>query len=421
MEQWPVSQNQHLDHPSSQVTSIVSSGAWFLKVTLELVTQAKKMCTVRWRWTHGRRELEGDRTCRLPKDRRPSWRRAGTAIPWMKWTRRDVTKPPKDPLPRRRRSPKRHHTCAGQKTCTTYSPIPTAWSCLKSTSIKRIVLIYSRYDNLSFPSIGVASLRRFFSLQFWFACEGLKRQWNENPEKAIQIIILIHKKYIRSKRLIVAESIRKDVNHRVANRDTLDAHIFDQAQTEVENLIRDSVYVNFLNSDVYLSYIQVTSAALSALVYTFWYRALVAVDAKRTSGFTAKWQKWSVGKWRPSETNAVGSRCAHNEHHGRARPQRIAHAARRLWIQPGARQTGASHPQGPHGNERWTPQRRYPANVRTLLRVRPFFFLPFFLHATWIEEHAFDCLILHWFECRFHSFFVFFHHFYVGVLVLGLE
>lgn len=96
-----------------------------------------------------------------------------------------------------------------------------------------------------------------FLFQFWFACEGLKRQWNENPEKAVQIIQVIHKKYIRSKRVVVAEVVRKDINNRVASRDTLDAHIFDQAQTEVENLIRDSVYVNFLNSDVYLSYIQV--------------------------------------------------------------------------------------------------------------------------------------------------------------------
>ena len=55
----------------------------------------------------------------------------------------------------------------------------------------------------------------------------------------------------------MAEAVRKDINNRVSNRDNLDVHIFDQAQTEVENLIRDSVYVNFLNSDVYLSYIQV--------------------------------------------------------------------------------------------------------------------------------------------------------------------
>ena len=55
----------------------------------------------------------------------------------------------------------------------------------------------------------------------------------------------------------MTELIRREVNDRVANKATLDAHIFDEAQKEVEDLMRDSVYVNFLNSDVYLSYIQV--------------------------------------------------------------------------------------------------------------------------------------------------------------------
>lgn len=93
-------------------------------------------------------------------------------------------------------------------------------------------------------------------LKFWFACEGLKRQWTEDPDRAVQIIQVIHKKYIRPRRVNVAEAVRRDINDRVANKSTLDAHIFDDAQKEVEELIRDSVYVNFLNSDVYLSYIQ---------------------------------------------------------------------------------------------------------------------------------------------------------------------
>ncbi|KAI9552938.1 hypothetical protein GHT06_020823 [Daphnia sinensis] len=93
-------------------------------------------------------------------------------------------------------------------------------------------------------------------LKFWFACEGLKRQWAEDPDKAIQIIQVIHKKYIRPRRVSVSELVRREINDRVANRATLDAHIFDEAQKDVEDIIRSSVYVNFLNSDVYLSYIQ---------------------------------------------------------------------------------------------------------------------------------------------------------------------
>jgi len=93
-------------------------------------------------------------------------------------------------------------------------------------------------------------------LKFWFACEGLKRQWADDPDKAAQIIHLIHRKYIRPRKMNVSEATRREVNDRVANKSTLDDHIFDAAQKEVEDLMRDSVYANFLYSDVYLSYIQ---------------------------------------------------------------------------------------------------------------------------------------------------------------------
>ena len=98
-------------------------------------------------------------------------------------------------------------------------------------------------------------------LQFWFACEGLKRQWVEEPGKALQIINLIHKKYIRPRKVHVSELVRKGVNDLLANHPAaVDAHVFDAAQKEVEDLVRDSAYANFLNSDVYLNYIQVQNA-----------------------------------------------------------------------------------------------------------------------------------------------------------------
>lgn len=93
--------------------------------------------------------------------------------------------------------------------------------------------------------------------QFWFACEGLKRQWTEDPKKAVQITQVIHKKYIRAGKIPVSEVIRKEINDRVTSKSTLDSHIFDDAQKEVEDQIRASVYLNFLSSEIYLSYIQV--------------------------------------------------------------------------------------------------------------------------------------------------------------------
>jgi len=88
----------------------------------------------------------------------------------------------------------------------------------------------------------------------------------------------------------VTELIRREVNDRVANKATLDAHIFDEAQKEVEDLMRDSVYVNFLNSDVYLSYIQVRCNDLinnlTALLIFF---LRDSVNAKWSARFSSQW------------------------------------------------------------------------------------------------------------------------------------
>ena len=51
------------------------------------------------------------------------------------------------------------------------------------------------------------------------------------------IIQVIHKKYIRPRRVNVTELNRREINDRVANKATLDAHIFDEAQKDVEDLI----------------------------------------------------------------------------------------------------------------------------------------------------------------------------------------
>ena len=117
-------------------------------------------------------------------------------------------------------------------------------------------------------SVSSCSSRLVLS-QFWFACEGLKRQWTEDPTKAIQIINVIHRKYIRPRKVHVSEPVRKEVNDRLADKSALDAHIFDAAQKEVEDLVRDSAYANFLNSDVYLSYIQVHIRTLMLEIVTF--------------------------------------------------------------------------------------------------------------------------------------------------------
>jgi len=88
----------------------------------------------------------------------------------------------------------------------------------------------------------------------------------------------------------VTELIRREVNDRVANKATLDAHIFDEAQKEVEDLMRDSVYVNFLNSDVYLSYIQVRcNDLINNLTALLKFFLCDSVNAKWSARFSSQW------------------------------------------------------------------------------------------------------------------------------------
>ncbi|XP_013402825.1 axin-1 isoform X1 [Lingula anatina] len=91
-------------------------------------------------------------------------------------------------------------------------------------------------------------------LDFWFAVNGLKKQ-----EKAqeTQIIKLIYKKYIRGDTGIqLSGEIRKEIQDKIANKKDIDGAIFDSAQAEVEDIMRNETYQTFLKSDLYVQYLQ---------------------------------------------------------------------------------------------------------------------------------------------------------------------
>lgn len=58
--------------------------------------------------------------------------------------------------------------------------------------------------------------------------------------------------------LPVSEEIRREVGKQVKilNQDAPNVNLFDAAQKEVERLICNTTYPNFLNSDIYLQYVQ---------------------------------------------------------------------------------------------------------------------------------------------------------------------
>jgi len=93
-------------------------------------------------------------------------------------------------------------------------------------------------------------------LDFWFACEGLKRLPSDQNEKIFQLIKVINRKFLRSKMVPIVEDTRKIIQDKIAEKSRIDQHIFDSAQIEVEDRMTRTTYRNFLASEMYLNYIQ---------------------------------------------------------------------------------------------------------------------------------------------------------------------
>ena len=90
-------------------------------------------------------------------------------------------------------------------------------------------------------------------LNFWFACEGLKEQ--KDIEKISQLVKLIYRRFFLKSQLTIPEDVMKEADRRV-KEGRADQKVFDIVQLEVERLINETTYPNFLQSDVYLHYVQ---------------------------------------------------------------------------------------------------------------------------------------------------------------------
>lgn len=93
-----------------------------------------------------------------------------------------------------------------------------------------------------------------YSLEFWLACKGLKIKDKKDSE-AIQVIKVIQKKYIKSDKL---PYLKANTKHAIYEKlkSGLDVMIFDEAQAEVEEFMRNNLYTLFIKSDLYVSYVQ---------------------------------------------------------------------------------------------------------------------------------------------------------------------
>jgi hypothetical protein len=96
------------------------------------------------------------------------------------------------------------------------------------------------------------------TLDFWFACEGLKMQ--EDPEKIHNLAKLIYKKFVKDQKvgeqIRLPEDVRKELGERMKKPERTDRTMFNGAQTEVEDMMRNDSYPLFLKSDIYVAYVQ---------------------------------------------------------------------------------------------------------------------------------------------------------------------
>ncbi|XP_063708556.1 axin [Culicoides brevitarsis] len=101
-------------------------------------------------------------------------------------------------------------------------------------------------------------------LKFYFACEGLKQQ--VDPEKIKQIIGAIYK-FLKKSQLVIPDNIRYAIKSAQHGEIVLQPDLFDQMQMDVEYSISSVTYRNFLQSDMYLRYVQNFSQPSQAASY----------------------------------------------------------------------------------------------------------------------------------------------------------
>ncbi|KAL1494171.1 hypothetical protein ABEB36_009815 [Hypothenemus hampei] len=102
------------------------------------------------------------------------------------------------------------------------------------------------------------------ALDFWFACEGLRKQ--EGVDKIMQLVKLIYKKYFTKSALPVADEVRKEIGKIVKSSQCLDPPVtlFDKVQAQIEHLIVTTTYPNFLKSEMYLQFVENAQTSTSS-------------------------------------------------------------------------------------------------------------------------------------------------------------
>lgn len=93
-------------------------------------------------------------------------------------------------------------------------------------------------------------------LEFWLACEGLKKYDPNDKAQISQLNKLLYKRYIKQALKNIKPETKREIELKVDDKTCTDQSVYDPAQKEIEELMMCTAYPNFLESDVYLQHIR---------------------------------------------------------------------------------------------------------------------------------------------------------------------
>lgn len=93
------------------------------------------------------------------------------------------------------------------------------------------------------------------TLEFWFACQGVKLVAPDDTGRVASLIKLIYRKYIKGDQLKLDPKIKRDIADKL-KKERYDQSLFDEAQSKIEDVMRNDSYPLFLKSDIYVQFVQ---------------------------------------------------------------------------------------------------------------------------------------------------------------------
>ena len=92
-------------------------------------------------------------------------------------------------------------------------------------------------------------------LDFCYACRGIKLVEESNKDKFFGLAKTIYKKFIKGDQLQLPQNVKRAIATKLQSKQ-YDPAMFEAAQSFVEESMRTNLYPLFLNSDIYVQYVQ---------------------------------------------------------------------------------------------------------------------------------------------------------------------